>query len=169
MSGKKVGVPVGYTVDGMSHAEMLAMVNRRINKLAMCKRGVLETEKNKVLEAHGNTPEFTKEEREKIETGLEKRLVKALTPTVGMLRKSANISSLADTLANKAYKIRQEAFIHPDKESWTKRRKQLIEQFDARMAVLDADFQEATDNFALGLYVITDLLKVLEDLEKQDW
>ena len=89
-------------VKDMNYDDMSQLVQRRLNKLAMCKRGVVETDINKQLADLGNEPTFTKAEREAINASLESRCIKAMTPTKGMI-KAAKGDMRAEHEANDKY------------------------------------------------------------------
>lgn len=54
-----------YQVGSIEHKEMVGMVKGRLSRLAMCKRGVLDTERRARELTLGGMPMYTQEERER--------------------------------------------------------------------------------------------------------
>ena len=160
---------LGYAVSGMDHKEMVAMVTRRLDKLAMCKRGVIETDMNTAYAALGNPPSYTKKERESIANGLHKRVAKALTPTMGLFKKYRDAIPLSNYLLNRARAIEKGAYVHPDLAKYHKNREKISQQRAERIATLDGDFQDVKDEFILGIRKIQELPAEFDKLEARIW
>lgn len=160
----------GYTVSGMGHEQMVQLVRRRLGKLAMCKRGTLQTELNSAIEKHGPRPAYTAEEREAIAAKLASRVQKALTPTVREVKEAGNnLDRLSAMRLRRAKDLVDKAYVHPDVDKWKAARLIIEQQFKEREATLDGDFQDAEDEFVLGIRTIQELPDVYAKMEAMEW
>jgi hypothetical protein len=154
----------------MTWGEMAQLVESKFNKLAMCKRGMLATDIANMREELGDPPQFTKEEKEKIDAGLNKKIQKAMTPTVAMVKKySGSPSEIATALAAKARKITKNKYKHPDLDAYNEKLEMIREQAKAREATLDGDFQDVLDSFKLKLWDLDDLPNEYMKMEAKEW
>ncbi len=152
----------------MDWAELKELIERRLNKLAMCKRGHVETDTNNQIEKLGKRPTYTRKQEEAIQDGLAKKIQKAMTPTLKQVR-NMGPRELQSHISDKVFKIKEGAFVHPGVKAWEEKRKVINEQRAARIAELDADFQEVVDEFLLGGIDVTNFPEKLEALEMRDW
>lgn len=161
---------MGYDVSGMKHEEMVALIRRRLNKLAMCKRGTVSSDINKMREDLGNAPMYYKEERADIAKKSFSLIKKAMTPTLTLIKKYADDNrGLAQELIRRGDKATSTLYVHPNRKQWDKDREILKHQEDARIGTLDADFQDVEDEYILGIKEISELPNDLVELEKREW
>lgn len=160
-------------VQSMEWKDAHSLVKRRLDKLAMCKRGVLMTEINKLVEDLGEAPSYTDEERERINAALLPRIRKALTPTAAMMKRHGSstrlIALIQNECRNKATKIEEGRYNHPARPAYDKKIKAVHKQQDERLAELDSEFQDVLDSFTLGTLDISDFPQALEKLETRSW
>lgn len=159
---------MGIMEGGMSWAEMKEIVDRQIDKLALCKRGAIFSDINEQLEVLGREPQYTKEEKEAIKNGLDKKIKKALTPTLAQVRKYS-LSDLKQKLNKQVEAVLRDAFVHPNLKAWKKKRDAIKQQERERIATLDGDVQDIKDRFHLGIVPIEDFPKVRDEFEAKDW
>jgi len=157
-------------VSGMTWNDMKALVERRLNKLAMCKRGAIQTDINKQMEALGSKPVYTEEEREVIQESLNEKIRKAMTPTKSVIKKAnGDCTEISRILRNKGLAVKEGAFEHPDVDKWRKQSELLGKQGEEREATLDGDFQEVLDRFLLKVLDISEFPAELQRLEETTW
>ena len=161
---------MGYDVSGMEHSEMVELVRRRLNRLAMCKRGSVSSDINGAKEKLGKVPVYTKDERKVVAEGAAGKIKKALTPTLALIKKyDQDLTGLASFLRIRANKVTEGLYVHPKKGQWDKDMASLNHQQDARIGTLDADFQDVEDEYILGVKSISELPKDLLELEQREW
>lgn len=167
---KKKEEPKGYQVGGIDHERMVEMVNRRFNALKMCKRGVLATEINERKDALGHKPHYTEEEKEKIDEGLAKKVHKAMSPSLTVIKKyKGNPRDIANYLHNRAEKVRADRYKHPGAEAWTAAHEKLNQEQLEREAELDSEIQDAQDELVFGLKELKTMPATIERLEAKQW
>lgn len=158
-------------VENMKWEDMKGLVERRLNRLAMCKRGTLQTDINKLKEALGKRPVYTSEERLEIDKALAPKIKKALTPTAADMKLFGEygLSQVQQEATKRANKIMKNRYDHPDEPNW-KKSMQLIEQQEKeRNAQLDGDFQEIMDQFLIGEIEIKEFIEIYADMEAREW
>jgi len=158
-----------------------------LDKLAMCKRGALDTEKNerssvirKEFEDHNSKePKLTKVERNRLFSKNRKRMLSLLK-----FRKTKDITYVdprgEDLFVHESLmKFKDERrllFIHPDHKAWETEvfrfrrvRKTLNTEMEQRMAILDDDFKKAKMNFISEVVSLKDFQEVYDKLEIMEW
>lgn len=155
-------------VRDMEWKDMEQMVTRRLNSLKMCKAGQIATDFNDQVKALGDVPTFTADEREEIQAALAKRIQKAMTPSLAEIRKVPPYE-LQKRISDRVAKIREAAFVHPDKAGYDKKLSLLKQQKAERDATLDGDFMDVADEFKLGIKKIEDFPAAYAKLEAMAW
>lgn len=157
-------------IGGMTWAEMTKLVDRKFNRLAMCKRGSVETDINKQLKALGPEPKYTNEECETIRATLYKKIQKAMTPTMTQVKRlKGDISAISNENSKKVRKMQENLYTHPDSAAWQLKKDRIYEQKEARLAALDADFQDVQDSFSLKLWDLDELPTKYVEMEQREW
>lgn len=168
-------------VQDMKWDDMKGLVERRLNKLAMCKRGTLQTEVNERKKALGDEPRYTKEERAKIDKSLAAEAKKALTPTTAEIRKCLAeaekygqqlphaLAGLGSTKLQAFTKKHKDRYVHPKRNAWRTAMEKLQQEHKEREATLDGDFQDEMDAFLVGEYTIQEFPARYQALEAREW
>ena len=159
-------------VDNMSWEEMKQLVERRLNRLAMCKRGTLATDISNMKEKLGPQPRFTEEERKEIDKALAPKVKKAMTPTPTDMKKFAKDGSLHilnSRCTQRAQKILDDRYKHPGVKKWNEEMSLINLQAKEREASLDGEFQEVMDQFLIGEITISKFIEVYAELEAREW
>lgn len=161
-------------IGGLSWKEMMDMVNRRLDRLAMCKRGTISTEINKKITDIGPRPEWSKADEAAALPTLLKKVEKASKPTPAEIKNFIKCGGyyedqLFSGAKTRVKKLLKESKEHPGVPKWEAKKAQLKEQETTRIAMLDVDIQTAKDEFALMVRPIEDLPSVLIDLEMREW
>ena len=168
-TGAVVTVEKGSIMDGgMSWKEMAEIVARQIDRLAMCKRGTLATDIQKLQEKHGKCPSYTKEERNEIKESLAAKVKKAMTPTLAECKKYAP-DDMMYKLRERALKVTEDAYIHPGAKKWKEDLEKIKLQGREREAQLEGDVQDIKDQFLLGINRIEDFPAIRDKFEATEW
>lgn len=160
---------MSVNVENMTWNDLRDLVTRRLNRLAMCKRGAVQTDINAQAEKLGKCPEFTKEERQKIDEGLAKKIKKAMTPTIADVNRMSSIHALGNTLTRRAEKVKDGCYDHPGKQEWCRKVDLLKQQETERIATLDSDFQDVIDEFTLSGADVGQFRKEFNRLDAMEW
>jgi len=156
-------------VEDMKWSDMEGMVTRRLHKLAMCKRGVLESEFNKREEEMGRCPRKTKKEEAADRVVMAAELKKVMTPSLKDC-KELDFYSLLHKQQKQAERVRNKySREYAPAVAWKKKMAALGEERKARMAELDGDFMDLEDSFKLGLISITDFPQEYAKMEARSW
>jgi hypothetical protein len=159
-----------YKIGDMQHQQMVRLITSRLDRLSMCKRGVVETDINEQKKNLGNKPVYTPEERVVIQEGLAKKIQKAMTPTASMIKKHhSDTHYISQELAARGKKVLEGAFVHPGEAAWKNQLALIQKQHDERIATIDGDFQDIKDEFILGVKDISEFSKELLKLEQGVW
>lgn len=153
---------------GMNWKQMKDIVERQLNKLAMCKRGAIQTDINKQVKDLGKQPAFTMDERNEIKLALAKKVQKAMTPTLAQAKKY-NTRELANILESRAQKVMEKAYDHPERPAWDEARKRIKKQAEEREATVDGDIQDILDQFTLGIKQVEDFPAIRDEFEATDY
>lgn len=155
-------------VENMKWADMEGLITRRLNTLAMCKRGAVETDINQMTEKLGEYPIYTKAELKEQGAKLAKEKQIACKVTIQQCKDMSG-SELNNMTYNRLLKIDKKAGVHPGAKIWTDKSKAIKEQRVARLAALDGDFMDVTDTFRLGIKDISEFPAESERLEAMAW
>lgn len=165
----------------------LDMVVGEFDKIAMCKRGTLDTEENKregdLWKTKQQSPYYTKKERAKVISANRKKLQNILK-----LKKSHDLAATRNLHTGSWHSVFTEAsvdewrnfmkdiLVHPDaeaveihNESVRTKIRVLEEEIKARMAWLDDDLKEIKMGFITGKYPLSEFTEHLADFEAREY
>lgn len=159
---------MGIMEGGMNWNQMKEIVERQLNKLAMCKRGSIATDINLQKEKMGDKPRYNDEERKEIRAGLEAKVKKAMTPTMKDVKKYTP-HELGRQLIARGDKVLKGIYTHPDAKAWDDKRDLINKQAEERNAQLDGDVQDIIDQFTLGVTEVEEFPAIRDAFEAKEW
>lgn len=155
-------------VGDMEWKDMYDIVERQLNKLAMCKRGTVATDINRMKDALGNRPYLSNAERKEVKKGLAAKIQAACKITRKQAEKM-DTREIQHHIASKIDKIYKGAYVHPGEKAYDRDLERINQQEKERIAQLDGDFQDVKDNFHLGLVDIKEFPRIRMELEAREW
>lgn len=154
----------------MTWQEAKAFIDSRLNRLAMCKRGSLETDIQSQKKALGNQPRFTAAEEAVIMDNLADTIAKKCKVTKSLAKKcKSDPHAIGNEITRKVSEITKKAYVHPDLAEWKEAREKIDEQHRAREATLDGDFRDCLDDFILGNKEIGEFPQEYNKMEAREW
>lgn len=183
----------------MDGSKAVDVVTQELHKLSMCKRGSLETERmarRRELEDGRNhkypsEPRLNLKERKKVYTANRKQLLACLKykpsdqlchltghgySTRGYSKTIDTGDIFTDKSVQKYHDLWLKLTEHKDWKAWRDERKVLAkknalleQEITQRMAILDADFDDAKMDFISEQKPLSDFRKVKDQLEAMTW
>ena len=155
-------------VKNMEWKDMEGMVTRQLNKLAMCKRGTLETAINELHEKNGDCPKMTPAEIRKQRKDNRKAVQKACSVTLEEIKDKENYQ-IQSMIRERLDQVTKAIGVHPKAKAWQTRHDNINKQKHERMAELNSDFDDVADAFRLGMKPIQEFPAELIKLEQREW
>lgn len=155
-------------IQDMQWADMERLITSRLSRLAMCKRGAVETDINEMRAKLGHEPRWSEQEHIDARVKASTELQKAFKITLADIKKHS-LNDLLNLVRKRTEKIQIKYQEHPDAAKWRKEYVCLQRQREERLATLDSDFQDVSDMFRLGILDISQLPAEYDKLEALNW